>query len=256
MKDSQNLPKGHSLVLTEDGSYTLFSENFQEACHSTSGAKAETCLHYIEGCQVLQQLERSETISILEVGFGLGVGFLTTLEMIPPDKKFTFISMELDRNLLEWFVEGHPEFPFEWQDNLLKAKMNNFELIIIQGDARIEFPIFLKNHPLRFNAIYQDAFSPKRNPILWTKEWFELLKSCSEPDAILSTYSASTSIRKSLHEAGWGVQKGEKFGPKRTSTRAVLNKSTDPEILLQMERSPVVALTDLQIDPITKKIIE
>jgi tRNA U34 5-methylaminomethyl-2-thiouridine-forming methyltransferase MnmC len=255
MKDPRSLPKGHSFIMTEDGSYTLFSDLFQEACHSTSGAKAETCLHYIEGCQVLNKLETRSSISILEIGFGLGVGFLTTLEMIPSEKKLTFVSMELDRNLLEWFAKEHHEIPFEWSGNLLKAKKNNFELIIIQGDARIEFPKYLKEHSPKFEAIYQDAFSPKKNPSLWTKEWFELLKSCSREDAILSTYSASTSIRKSLHETGWGVQKGEKFGPKRTSTRAVLNKSTDPEILLQMERSPVLALTDLQIDPITKKII-
>jgi len=256
MKDPKNLPKGHSFILTEDGSYTLFSEHFQESCHSTSGAKSETCLHYIEGCQVLKKLEYKERVTILEVGFGLGVGFLTTLEKIPQSKKFHFISLELDRNLLEWFKDEHPEFAFQWKENLLIAETKNFKLTIIQGDARVEFPKYLKQNSLQVDAIYQDAFSPKKNPTLWTKEWFELLKSCSHDECILSTYSASTSIRKSLHDTGWGVKRGEKFGPKRTSTRAVLNQITDSDILLQMERSPVLALTDLQIDPITKKIKE
>ena len=41
-------------------------------------------------------------------------------------------------------------------------------------------------------------------------------------------------------------QKGEKFGPKRSSTRAVLNQTTDTEILDHLGRSPVSALSDLQ----------
>lgn len=246
MKPNTPLPPGHNLVVTEDGSFTLFSEAFGEACHSTTGAKTETILHYLEGCKILDKTEHHSPLTILEVGFGLGVGFLTTLEKIPAGKKWHFISMELDKNLLDWFKDNHPELNLQWNENLLSASGEDFKLTIIQGDARIKVPEYLATHPTIFHAIYQDAFSPKRNPVLWTKEWFTLLKAHSHPDVILSTYSASASIRKSLHETGWGVQKGEKFGPKRTSTRAVLNRPTDPEILAHLERSPVSALTDLQ----------
>lgn len=248
------LPPNHELVETEDGSYTLFSKEFQEACHSTSGAKAETVLHYLGGCKILERAKSFHPFVILEVGFGLGVGFLTTLEKMPKDVQWKFISMELDRDLLEWFRETHPEFQLSWEGNLLKGKNDNFELIVIQGDARFEVPKFLEAFPVEFHAIYQDAFSPRRNPVLWTKEWFTLLKNHSHKDVILSTYSASTSIRKSLHETGWGVYSGERFGPKRTSTRAALNRQTDTEILLQMERSPVAALTDLQIPEFQSKM--
>jgi tRNA U34 5-methylaminomethyl-2-thiouridine-forming methyltransferase MnmC len=242
------LPPGHQLVETEDGTFTLFSEAFQEACHSTSGAKAETILHYIEGCKVLEKVLKFQDFTILEVGFGLGIGFLTTLEKIPQNKSVHFLSLELDRNLLNWFKDEHPEFNFKWEDNLLRGHSGEVKLTIIQGDARASLPEYLKNYPTTWHAIYQDAFSPKRNPVLWTKEWFELLKSHSHPDATLSTYSASSSIRKSLHETGWGVLSGEKFGSKRTSTRAVLNKPTDPDIVLQLSRSPVLALTDSTLD--------
>ena len=253
MSEQLPLPPGHTLVTTEDGSITLFSEAFQEACHSATGAKTETILHYIEGCKILEKTKSHSPLIILEVGFGLGVGFLTTLEKIPADKKWHFISMELDRNLLQWFCDHHPELKLEWNDNILETTFENFKLTIIQGDARKKLPDYFKNHPQKVHAIYQDAFSPKRNPTLWTKEWFELLKNYSHPDVILSTYSASGSIRKSLHETGWGLHKGEKFGAKRTSTRAFLNRPSDPEILLQMERSPATALTDLQISELLTK---
>jgi tRNA U34 5-methylaminomethyl-2-thiouridine-forming methyltransferase MnmC len=248
-------PPHHSFIETEDGSLTLFSEKFQEACHSTSGAKAETILHYINGCKIIERIEDLGKINILEVGFGLGVGFLTTLEKLPVKTFMHFVSLELDRDLLEWFRAEHPEFNLKWQNNCLCGSGDNYQLEIIAGDARVALPLFMKDKTMQFHAIYQDAFSPKKNPALWTKEWFSLLKSISHEEVILSTYSASTSIRKSLHETGWKIQSGEKFGPKRTSTRASLQGTTSAEILLQLERSPVAALSDLQIDPNTGKII-
>ncbi len=253
MSEQLPLPAGHLLVTTEDGSLTLYSEAFQEACHSKTGAKTETILHYIEGCKILEKSETHSPLIILEVGFGLGVGFLTTLEKIPADKKWHFISMELDRNLLQWFSDSHPELNLSWNGNLLETTLDNFKLTIIHGDAREKLPIYFKTHPKKVHAIYQDAFSPKKNPALWTKEWFTLLKNNSHQDVTLSTYSASDSIRKSLHETGWGVHKGEKFGAKRTSTRAVLNQATDPDILYLLERSPASALTDLQISELLTK---
>src|SRR5690606_30836611 len=95
-------PKGHQLVATDDGTYTLFSEAFQEACHSTAGAKNETILHYVEGCRVLEKSSIHNPLVILEVGFGLGVGLLITIEKLPINTNCHFISVELDRNLLEW----------------------------------------------------------------------------------------------------------------------------------------------------------
>lgn len=256
-----NLPLGHTLVETLDGSFTLFSEAFQEACHSTTGAKSETILHYLEGCQIKKKLEVHSPLTILEVGFGLGVGFLTTFENLPKNKKWSFLSLEIDRNLLEWFRLSQTEHEFlkllQWkeQDGLhyLEARNEFVTLTVLQGDARKTLPQYTKMFPTTWHAIYQDAFSPKRNPVLWTKEWFTLLKTYSHADVILSTYSASTSIRKSLFETGWGIQKGEKFGPKRTSTRAVLNAPTDPEILLHLERSPTTSISDDKLDEFLSK---
>jgi tRNA U34 5-methylaminomethyl-2-thiouridine-forming methyltransferase MnmC len=237
-------PPGHSYIETADGSLTLYSEKFQEACHSTSGALAETLLHYVEGCKILERSQHFSPLMILEVGFGLGVGFLTTLSKMPPNVKWIFVSLELDQNLLQWFKDLHPELHLRWENNLLISESDDFKLIIIQGDARTSLPDFLRSQPMKFHAIYQDAFSPKRGEKLWTKQWFSILKSCSHEEVILSTYSASISIRKSLHESGWGVQKGESFGTKRTSTRAVLNRETDPAILSQLDHSPTKALVD------------
>lgn len=231
-----NIPRGYKKIETEDGSATLFSESFGETCHSTSGARSETLLHYIKGCDILRKAE-NETLSILEVGLGLGVGVLTTWEMTKDlPAKIDFVSLEIDPELADWFRR-------EYQDHPL-FRDPKFSFSILVGDARKTLPDFIEKKKPLWNAIYQDAFSPKRNPVLWTQEWFELLRRGSAPDVVMSTYSASSSIRKSMVEAGWKLSSGEKFGPKRASTRARLSGDTEPEILLGLERSPVKALRD------------
>lgn len=242
-------PPKHQWVETGDGSYTLFSENYQEACHSSTGAVEETLLHYIKGCQIVEKASTLAHITILEVGFGLGIGLLTTLSVLKDSPTpLRFISLEIDEELLEWFRQENPELKLEWKNEgeikTLQGKIQNTEVIILCGNARETLPKFAALKDIEWDAIYQDAFSPKRNPILWTTEWFTLLKQYSTPETLLSTYSASTSIRKSLIEAGWVLNKGEKFGPKRTSTRASLKGESDPDILLHLERSPVLALKD------------
>ncbi|HLW57728.1 MAG TPA: MnmC family methyltransferase [Bacteriovoracaceae bacterium] len=240
-------------ILTEDGSRTLHSELFGEACHSTTGAKTETLLHYLEGCRVKERLGDYPQFQILEVGFGLGIGFLTTLETLGMEHPWHFISMEIDPDLVKWFIEEYQHLPIiknaKWSsEKIVHAKFENVELTILIGDARKELAPFLENSSYRFHAIFQDAFSPKRNPHLWTVEWFSLLKRFSHDDCILSTYSASSSIRKSLLQSGWTVKKGHKFGPKRSSTRAMLKGESDQEILSHLERSPVKPLYDEGIE--------
>jgi tRNA U34 5-methylaminomethyl-2-thiouridine-forming methyltransferase MnmC len=244
MKTPLKIPLGHELIRTEDGSFTLFSLLYQEACHSLTGAKKETISYYIEGCEILDKSQKFSPLNILEVGFGLGVGLLTTMEMIPSDKTCYFVSLEKDRGLLDWFCEEHRELKLKWNGDRLESFVNNFKISLLLGDGREVLSKFLKSRPVKFHAIYQDAFSPKKNPSLWTKEWFTLLKTASHEEVILSTYSASSSVRKTLHEAGWGVQNAEGFGKKRTSTRALLNHPTNEEMKSFLERSPVKALGD------------
>ncbi|MFL5784933.1 MAG: tRNA (5-methylaminomethyl-2-thiouridine)(34)-methyltransferase MnmD [Bacteriovoracaceae bacterium] len=236
LSQRSDLPAGYEEIITEDGSSTLFSTRFGEACHSTTGARAETLLHYIEGCRIKEKAQ-NETLTILEVGFGLGLGLLTTYEETKnlPAKIF-FLSLEIDPELVKWFSETYKDHP------LFHDPKFSFHVVI--GDARKELPNYLLQNPVKWNAIYQDAFSPKRNPVLWTREWFTLLREHSCPDVLLSTYSASSSIRKSLVEAGWKLYAGEKFGPKRTSTRAKLTGETENAITESLARSPAKALTD------------
>lgn len=244
--------KNYELVATEDGSYTIYSKLYGEACHSTSGARQETIKHYIEGCQIQKNSLKFLPIQILEVGFGVGIGFEETLKAIGKQlgQPFHFVSLEIDEELILFLKNKitsiqqlKVKHKFE-HGKQYQLKTELFTLDILVGDARKTLPWFLDQNTLSFHAIYQDAFSPKRNATLWTYEWFKLLRSTCHKQAIMSTYSSSSSIRKAMIKAGWRVYKGEKFGPKRSSTRARLTGHSDPEILSHLERSPAILLTD------------
>lgn len=240
--------KNHKEITTEDGTVTVYSNVYNENAHSLHGATNETKLHYINGCKIIEKSKNHSPLNILEVGFGAGIGFLETFKALK-DQHVHMISLEIDPELIEYFCEQN-NFKFKTNEkNDYTFKHENFLLEILIGNARER----IKDINLDIHAIYQDAYSPRRNPILWTVEWFEDLKALSHKDVTLSTYSASSSIRKSLISAGFKLYQGDKFGHKRTSTRAGLKHESDPEIIEHLKRSPVLALRDKDCDAYRKR---
>ncbi len=227
-------PPNHQKTPTDDGSFTLESELFAENCHSTAGAYEETLFNYIEGTEIKNKLS-NEKINIFEVGFGVGIGALATFsELKHYSGKLNFYSTELDENLVHWFkkslsAEAQEIFPFhQLREYVYPSGLKSF--VAEAGNRKLEIFIgdLSKTHPQiqemmnDIHAIYQDPFSPKKNPDLWTEKWFRFLKTISHPEVILSTYSASHSIQKNLISSGWQVISAPGFAHKRSSTRATL----------------------------------
>ena len=58
-----------------------------------------------------------------------------------------------------------------------------------------------------FDVIYFDAFSPEKQPEMWTEERFRLLyESCSE-EAVLTTYCSKGVVRRALQAVGFKVER-------------------------------------------------
>lgn len=228
-----DVPPGHQKTPTEDGTFTLENLTFQENCHSTAGAYQETLFNYIQGTEIQKKLHLPE-INIFEVGFGLGFGPIATFEKLAHyPGKINFYSSEIDENLINWFRDSSSEeinqtFPYrhlklakDCEVPTYQATSKNRELRIFIGDLdKIKGRLKLNN----IHAIYQDPFSPKKNPTLWTQEWFSFLKSISSPEVVLSTYSASHSVHEHLKASGWFVYRAPGFAHKRSSTRATLSE--------------------------------
>ena len=229
-------------MVTGDNSETLYSESVGEAFHSLAGAEGETLYNFIEGCEIVSRGQKQKSLKILEIGLGIGLGYALTMKALGRqfEKKITFITTEIDPKLLKWCQENtlFPEgFPYPSFRDLKKEKRDGLsyawaqrgraKLIVLLGDVRQTLPLAVDKGVLSLtkesdlvDCIYQDPFSPKRNPELWTNSWFRYLKTLCSKEAILSTYSASVSVRKSLIDAGFFVEKRKGFGVKRESTRA------------------------------------
>lgn len=253
----------YKIIKTEDNTETIWSEYFDEACHNLSGAYDETIHNYILGCAVPDLINQETAFAILDVGFGVGVGLRALIDQLKSTEVKAslayYYSIELDETLLLWSLQKTlPELKLErkliesnhgnlvfYEGKYLKNSTPVLHIKIFVGDGRITLPIAKDLDLMKpFNAIFQDAFSPKKNPTLWSTEWFQFLKSASLPSVKLSTYSSSISIRKSLIAGGWAIENARGFAMKRSMTKANLTGETSHELLLQLSRSPSLEIKD------------
>jgi tRNA U34 5-methylaminomethyl-2-thiouridine-forming methyltransferase MnmC len=218
----------YELIQTEDDSWAIYSDYYKENSHSLVGARSETLYNFINGCELSEKMSQKSSLVVLEVGFGIGNGIATTLNFwkkqeIKPDS-FTFISQEIDPELVTFSFEEGP-----YRDDLKELHQNEewswtliengkrFELKVLPGDARQSVKDVAQDS---VHAIFQDAYSPGKNPDLWTLEWFRDLNNVANEECIMTTYSASARIRRSMAQAGWYVCDQKGFGSKRSMSIA------------------------------------
>jgi len=217
------------MVLTDDGSLTLYSSEFDEAMHSSSGAYDEAVRKHIIPSGILGH--QKEEVRVLDVGFGLGYNCLALLQEMARLEwpMFTkIISLERDSSALPHLKEIRFH---DSRDALYRTVLHALEfgayvderysLTITKGDARESIQALPRAH---FDAIFQDAFSPAKNPELWSVDYFREMARIITPSGILTTYSCARHVRKAMLEAGFSVGKGPAVGAKREGTIASLSE--------------------------------
>lgn len=213
------------LRITDDGSATLYSPEFDQYYHSVRGAKSETQRVYIE-LGLWAKMEEKSEINILEVGFGTGLSALMT-------------AMEAQKNGLRVHFKSLEPFPISEQDTQLlnyESELNTNLLAQIHQANWEEIVEINPNFFLQkikttlqefttdtlFDVIYFDAFAPSSQPELWTEEIFIKIASMIQKGGFLTTYCSKTLIRKALQSAGFKVEKHVGMWGKREVVRAVL----------------------------------
>ena len=63
--------------------------------------------------------------------------------------------------------------------------------------------------------IWQDAFSPKNNPLLWSESWFKKLRDVAQPKCIIMTYSVARVVRDAMAASGFKVERIPALGVKK-----------------------------------------
>ena len=213
------------LVSTEDGSPTIFDPEYGQAMHTMSGAYTESLVKHVNPSRVLEK-NRNE-IRVLDVGFGLGYNVLALLHEARRRNfsgAITVYSLERDRSFRE-FIEtvsfnDSRDIDYEMVKQAFltgTARSDNIIINVLTGDARGSVLSIRRNG---FDAVFQDAFSPSKNPELWTVEFFSELHRLMDDTAILTTYSSAVQVRAAITEAGFLVGKAPSMGMKREGTLA------------------------------------
>lgn len=243
----------HRAVKSEDGSYTAYSQAFDEHYHSTKdGALNESLFKHVY--PALHHCRGRDELWILDICFGLGFNTLATLHALrESDIKINILSPEFDESLVRSLKDFHyPELFADFQPIVesISAKghyhSEQINIEVYLGDARE----FLRTTSHQFDIVYQDAFSPDTNPVLWTKEYFHDIAAQMKKDAILTTYSTALKTRIALEENGLLVylNQGEGFRNATVASKMPLKSYEKVDVAHKLACNPgVTSLRDTDI---------
>ena len=198
------------MTLSEDGSYTAYSKEYEEHYHSTKdGALHESFVKHILPAMKLK--ETQDKIVILDICYGLGFNTLATLFYLKEQhlsSKLCIYSPELDKNL----IKSLHDFTYPKEFEKFKKIIHDISTNGVYEDEQIYIEVYLgdareyiKKFDKKFDIVYQDAFSPSTNPMLWTREYFKDIKRAIKEEGILTTYSISLATRLALYENGFNI---------------------------------------------------
>jgi tRNA U34 5-methylaminomethyl-2-thiouridine-forming methyltransferase MnmC len=197
------------VVTTYDGSDTIYVPGLDEHYHSIHGAVQESSFIFLNnGFDIC----RADPVNIFEVGFGTGLNaLLTAVRAMNGQKTVNYTAIE--KYPLSTEVAGNLNYPdfagpagkdifrrihrSPWEEPVTIC--NNFNLTKVRGDITSDRPAAL------FDIIYFDAFSPEKQPEMWSEEIFSGIAAITAKGGILVTYSAKGQVKRTLAKCGFIV---------------------------------------------------
>src|ERR1051325_2298813 len=221
---------GYKLVKLASAVHSVHSLAHQETFHPVIGPMAEAEALYVRQLQLAERLRQHEgEFVIWDVGLGAAANAITVLrqtQKIPA--AITLVSFDNTLEPLKFALEHrdslgylagyekqieklcrerNTSFANDQQSITWQVHFADFPTLLAQSQAR-DFP--------RPHAIMFDAFSPAKNPAMWTQPLFANIFHLLDPlrPCALPTYSRSTMLRGSLLLAGFyvGVEQMENIG--------------------------------------------
>lgn len=222
------------IIITADGSSTIYLPDWNEQYHSKHGAIQEAYhvfikhgLHYFyhsERNEESQQkkndvtssaVEKLPKTSILEIGFGTGLNAFISL----------FEAEKMNVNIDYFGVEGYPvvmddinqlNYVEALNAQNKKAVFNKLHEVPweVQHDITSHFSLLKQNRFFseinekeHYNIIYFDAFGARVQPELWTESIFQSMYNALKDRGVLVTYSAKGSVRRAMETVGFKVER-------------------------------------------------
>jgi tRNA U34 5-methylaminomethyl-2-thiouridine-forming methyltransferase MnmC len=227
------------LIKTDDGSYTLKSDEMEGSCetmHTSHGAITESLEKFVKP----SLLDNKDNLKVLDICSGFGYNSAALISYLDADNNPNIeISLDLVEISIETLAggllvpsplpahdlikkaiekklirENYARFSFE-----KKVIPENIKFNIFSEDAR-EVIVNLESNS--YDAIFLDPFSPSKAPELYTVEFFKQLKRILKYNGILTTYTSAAPVRYGLVESGFHIGEGPAFGRKSGGTVASL----------------------------------
>jgi tRNA U34 5-methylaminomethyl-2-thiouridine-forming methyltransferase MnmC len=218
----------NKIILTEDGSKTLFNETIGEHYHSTRGALQESKHVFLQaGLVHATTLFPQQEISILEVGFGTGLNFLVSMDyaleqQIPIQytgiEAFPITDSELQATDYQQYVA-----PAVWKafsENYSNCIDRRVELIPRYSLEVIKKQLANVQSLKSYDLVYYDAFSLQYQPEMWSNEIIEHTASFLRPGGVFVTYAITGNLKRALTSFGFKVEKLVGAPGKRQMLRA------------------------------------
>ena len=228
---TESVNKYSNIFQTRDGSFTVVHPDCGEMFHSDAGALLEARSLYIDSSGIRDSFSdpTSKCISVADVGLGLGYNAICTVDAWLSSMGSTSLnicSLEIDAQLVSTFLSAEAPWMINWDSSWTriirgfnKVEDNRYELNykipsttrelnwkILLGDA-LSLDLSMESLGYQFDYIWQDPFSPSKNPGMWSAEWFEKIKKSSSLKVKLMSYSVSGVVKNNLKEAGWQYKK-------------------------------------------------
>lgn len=167
---------------------------------------------------------------IAELGFGTGLGFLTTVKAwqqagmqghlhFTSFEAFPMTAAEMGLALSAFPELNELSLPLvaHWASNTQPIHYGpNITLEVIMGDARQTLPKWKG----KADAWFLDGFSPAKNPELWSPELMQAVADHTAPNGTAATYTAAGFVRRGLTDSGFHVERVKGYGRKRHMTVA------------------------------------
>ena len=158
------------IIITADGSHTLYVPELEEHYHSVNGAIQESMHVFINNGF---ETTSANPVNVLEIGFGTGLNaFLTALKAEERNRKVFYTTVEKHplpqsvTDILNYETDNRGLFRqihyAPW--NCYHTITPHFTIRKIETDATETIP------KGKYDIIYFDAFAPDKQPAMWTKK--------------------------------------------------------------------------------------
>ena len=211
------------LIISKDGSHTIYRKDIDETYHSRHGAVQEALHVFIS--KGLKEIEKSKRpINILEVGFGTGLNALLTC--VNSTSEVNYIGLEanplsikvLDSlNYDATVIEDNSQEVFKNIHNSPWETLCSITSLFSIKKVETTIQNFEITQPI--DLVYYDAFGPNSQAEMWDISIFEKIYKAMRPQGVFVTYCAKGQVRRDLKSVGFVMERLEGPPGKREMLR-------------------------------------